>query len=68
MLIKKSKKLGLNIIYLKNNYIDNRGLYIESFNKKKYKSLFNLDFVEDDFSINKKMFLKVFMVTKKLGS
>ena len=54
MIIKKSQKLGLDIIYLKNIFKDNRGLYIESFNKKKYKSHFGLNFVEDDFSINKK--------------
>ena len=54
MIIKKSQKLGLDIIYLKNIFKDNRGLYIESFNKKKYKSHFDLNFVEDDFSINKK--------------
>jgi dTDP-4-dehydrorhamnose 3,5-epimerase len=52
MIIKKSKKLGLNLIYSESNFIDDRGQYIESFNKKKYKSYFNLDFVEDDFSIN----------------
>ena len=52
MIIKKSKKLGLNLIYSDSNFIDDRGQYIESFNKKKYKSYFNLDFVEDDFSIN----------------
>lgn len=52
MHIKKSKKLGLNLIYSDTNFIDNRGQYIESYNKKKYKSYFDLDFVEDDFSIN----------------
>jgi len=52
MIIKKSKKLGLDLIYLDNIFNDDRGQYIESFNKKKYKSHFNLDFVEDDFSIN----------------
>jgi len=58
MLLKKSKKLGLNIIFPSGNFKDNRGLYLESYNKKKYKSLFNLDFVEDDFSINKKNVFK----------
>jgi len=58
MIIKKSKKLGLDIIYLNNIFNDNRGQYIESFNKKKYKFNFNLDFVEDDFSINKKNVFK----------
>ena len=58
MIIKKSKKLSLDIIYLDNVFTDHRGQYIESFNKKKYKSLFNLDFVEDDFSVNKKNVFK----------
>jgi dTDP-4-dehydrorhamnose 3,5-epimerase len=58
MIIKKSKKLGLDIIYLDNVFTDHRGQYIESFNKKKYKSLFNLNFVEDDFSVNKKNVFK----------
>jgi len=54
MIIKKSKILGLDLIYLDCNFVDNRGQYIESFNKKKFKSYFNLNFVEDDFSINTK--------------
>ncbi len=58
MLVKKSKKLGLSIIYPNTNFVDVRGRYIESFNKKNYKKLLNLDFVEDDFSINKKNVFK----------
>ena len=58
MIIKKSKKLGLKIIFPRTNFADHRGQYIESFNKKEYKNLFNLDFVEDDFSLNKKNFFR----------
>jgi dTDP-4-dehydrorhamnose 3,5-epimerase len=58
MIVKKSKKLGLKIIYPKTNFLDDRGQYIESFNQKEYKNLFNLKFVEDDFSINKKNVFK----------
>jgi dTDP-4-dehydrorhamnose 3,5-epimerase len=54
MLIKKSKILGLTLIFPKTNFLDKRGQYIESFNKNAYKKLFKLNFVEDDFSINKK--------------
>jgi len=58
MIVKKSKRLGLNIIYAKTNFFDDRGQYIESFNQKEYKNLFNLKFVEDDFSISKKNVFK----------
>lgn len=58
MILKKSKKLGLKIIFPKTNFLDSRGQYIESFNEKEYKDLFRLKFVEDDFSINKKNVFK----------
>jgi dTDP-4-dehydrorhamnose 3,5-epimerase len=54
MIIKKSKKLGLVTIFPKTNFLDKRGQFIESFNQKEYKKLFNLNFIEDDFSMNKK--------------
>jgi hypothetical protein len=58
MIIKKSKKLDLNLIYPDTIFIDNRGQYIKSLSKNKYKSYFDLDFVEDEFSINTKVVLK----------
>jgi len=54
MLTKKSKILGLTLVFPRTNFLDKRGQYIESFNKKSYNKLFNLNFIEDDFSINKK--------------
>lgn len=58
MRIKKSKKLGLKIMCPDVIYEDHRGQYIESFSKKKYRSLLNLEFVEDDFSVNKRNVFK----------
>jgi dTDP-4-dehydrorhamnose 3,5-epimerase len=58
MIIKKSHKLGLLQIFPKSSYKDHRGIYIESYNRKYYKSFLNLNFVEDDFSVNKKMVFK----------
>jgi dTDP-4-dehydrorhamnose 3,5-epimerase len=58
MIIKKSPKLGLLKIFPKTNFKDSRGLYLETFNKKDYKKILKLDFVEDDFSINKKRVFK----------
>ena len=57
MLIKTSKILKLKILY-PSPYRDKRGTYFESFNKKKYKKKLNVNFVEDDFSINKKNVFK----------
>ena len=54
MIIKRSPKLGLKIVYPKTNFKDFRGLYLETFSKKDYKKILKVDFVEDDFSINKK--------------
>jgi dTDP-4-dehydrorhamnose 3,5-epimerase len=58
MIIKKSPKLKLKIIFPNTNFKDFRGIYLETFNKKIYKKLLNIDFVEDDFSINKKKVFK----------
>jgi dTDP-4-dehydrorhamnose 3,5-epimerase len=58
MIIKKSPKLGLLKIFPKTNFKDSRGIYLETFNKKDYKKILKLDFVEDDFSINKKRVFK----------
>ena len=54
MIIKRSPKLGLDIIYPKTKFKDSRGLYLETFNKKDYRKKFKKNFVEDDFSINKR--------------
>lgn len=54
MIIKKSKKLGLLIIFPITNFTDYRGRYIESFNKTNYTKILNKKFVEDDFAITKK--------------
>jgi dTDP-4-dehydrorhamnose 3,5-epimerase len=54
MIIKKSKKLKLLQIFPKTNYKDFRGVYLETFNKKNYKKILDIEFVEDDFSSNKK--------------
>lgn len=58
MIIKKSPKLGLLKIFPKTNFKDSRGTYLETFNKKDYKKKLKLNFVEDDFSINKKKVFK----------
>ena len=54
MKIKKSKKLSLNIIYPYSFYRDSRGIYTETFNKKKWFKKFKLNFVEEDSVISKK--------------
>ena len=46
MLVKKSKKLGLSIIYPNTNFVDVRGRYVESFNKKNYKKLMNINLLK----------------------
>ena len=57
--IKRSKKLGLKIIHPDSKFKDKRGVYLESFNLKKYNNEFKkIKFVEDDFSINKKNVFK----------
>ena len=58
MKIKLSKKLKLKIILPNSNFKDKRGIYFESFNLKNYKNKLNINFVEDDFSINKKNVFK----------
>ena len=59
MKIKISKKLKLKIIQPNSKFKDHRGIYLETFNLKKFKNRFkNLKFVEDDFSINKQNVFK----------
>lgn len=58
MTIKKSPILGLKIIYPHSTYKDNRGTYIESFNKRYYKKFLKSEFLEDDFSLNKRNVFK----------
>ena len=58
MIIKKSPKLGLLKIFPKTNFKDSRGIYLETFNKKDYKKILKIDFIEDDFSINKQRVFK----------
>lgn len=58
MIIKKSKILKINKIFPQTNFLDHRGSYLESYNKKKYKNFFNINFVEDNFSLNKKNVFK----------
>jgi dTDP-4-dehydrorhamnose 3,5-epimerase len=54
MLIEKSKILKISKIFARTNFTDSRGKYLESFNKREYKKFLNIDFVEDNFSLNKK--------------
>jgi dTDP-4-dehydrorhamnose 3,5-epimerase len=54
MISKKSPILKLLMIYPKTDFKDNRGRYIQSFSTKDYKKILNQNFVEDDFSLNKK--------------
>jgi len=54
MNIKLSKILSLKLIYPFSIFKDNRGIYFEVFNKKKWKKVFNQDFVEEDNVISKK--------------
>jgi dTDP-4-dehydrorhamnose 3,5-epimerase len=54
MIIKKSPKLKLTMIYPKTNFVDGRGRYLQTFSSKDYKKMLNINFVEDDFSLNKK--------------
>ena len=59
MKIEISKKLKLKIIQPNSKFKDHRGIYLETFNLKKFKNRFkNLKFVEDDFSINKQNVFK----------
>ena len=53
MNIKKSKILSLDIIYPYSLFKDNRGTYIEVFNKKKWEKKFKLKFVEEDNVLSK---------------
>ncbi len=56
--VKLSKKLKIKVILPNSKFKDNRGIYLESFNFKIYKNKLNINFVEDDFSINKKNVFK----------
>ena len=56
--VKLSKKLKLKVIFPNSKFKDKRGIYLESFNFKKYNKKFKVNFVEDDFSINKKNVFK----------
>ena len=58
MKIQLSKKLKLILIYPNTVFKDKRGIYLETFNFKNYKNKLNINFVEDDFSINKKNVFK----------
>jgi len=58
MIVKKSTVLKILKIFPRTNFSDARGIYLESFNKKSYKKLFNIEFVEDNFSLNKKNVFK----------
>jgi dTDP-4-dehydrorhamnose 3,5-epimerase len=58
MKIQLSKKLKLMLIYPNTEFKDKRGIYLETFNLKNYKNKLNINFVEDDFSINKKNVFK----------
>ena len=52
MKLYKSKTLNLTLIEPK-FFNDKRGKFIESFSKKKYLEILKINFVEDDFCINK---------------
>jgi dTDP-4-dehydrorhamnose 3,5-epimerase len=52
MIIEKSKILKILKIFPKTNFLDKRGVYLESFNKKIYNRIVNVEFVEDNFSLN----------------
>lgn len=54
MLVKKSPILNLSVIFPMTNFKDHRGRYLQSYSLKDYKKVLNQNFVEDDFSINKK--------------
>ena len=56
--VRLSKKLKLKVIFPNSKFKDKRGIYLESFNFKIYKNKLNINFVEDDFSINKKNVFK----------
>lgn len=56
--VRLSKKLKLKVIFPNSKFKDKRGIYLESFNFKNYKNKLNINFVEDDFSINKKNVFK----------
>lgn len=57
MKIKNTNIHGLKIINFKPNF-DSRGVFIESYVKKKYKFLKSVNFKQDNFSISKKFVLR----------
>jgi dTDP-4-dehydrorhamnose 3,5-epimerase len=58
MVIEKSKILQIYKIFPRTKFYDSRGCYLESYNKKEYRKLFKINFVEDNFSLNKKNVFK----------
>ena len=52
MIIKKSKVLKIYKIFPRTKFYDSRGCYLESYNKKEYRKLFKINFVEDKKCIN----------------
>ena len=58
MITKKSKILKIYKIFPRTKFFDRRGCYLESYNKKEYNKKFNINFVEDNFSLNKKNVFK----------
>jgi dTDP-4-dehydrorhamnose 3,5-epimerase len=54
VLFKRSKILKIYKIFPRTKFYDFRGCYLESYNKKEYKEMFNISFIEDNFSLNKK--------------
>ena len=67
MKIKETKLKGVYKIDIE-KFSDFRGEYIESFNLKQFLKFKKIKFIQDDFSISKKMFCVVFMVTPKHGN
>ncbi len=54
MKVKTSKILGLKLIYPLTNFKDQRGRYLETFNKLNYLKILKKNFVEDDVCLNTK--------------
>ena len=48
---------------------DHRGYYIETYNEYMYKTEgINVDFIQDDISVSKKMYYEESMVIRRLGN
>ena len=68
MIVQKTKLSGVLKIKLK-PFIDFRGKYLETYNRNLFKKTKKkVNFIQDDISISKKMFLGAFMETSKHGS